>query len=506
MILRVDDEALTRRPVDPNSALVELAIRREAQSSLEAWCRLLGYEPAAHHRLMIASMQAMCQPEPPYRNLMLFLPPGAAKSTYGSVCFASWAMQFGWNIIAASHTSSLAKRWSKQVRQKIREKGHLLDIGLGDEAVDRWSTTLGNEYMMAGVTVGIAGFRADLGLIDDPVRNRQDADSELVRERHWEWYNDDFLTRTVPGARKILIQTRWHEDDLAGRLLEHEPEDWHVISIPAECDSADDPLGRGIGDFLWADDDYGYAEDLRKKKKNALPRTWAALYQQKPAPDEGVLFKAEWFGTYEKMPDPKTMRVYGASDFAVSEDKGDYTVHVVVGIGPGNKMYLLDVWRAQKDAAVSVQAFLDLVKKWKPIAWSMESGQIDAAVGPFMRRMMMDEKVYVQIKKFPTKYDKAVRAQSIIGRMALGGILLPTGTTWRPEFERELLIFDAGKHDDQVDAMALLGLLLDVMVAGKDVPEEMPKRPMIGMAGVTLDRLWKDNDRRIAGRIRSVRL
>jgi hypothetical protein len=155
------------------------------------------------------------------------------------------------------------------------------------------------------VGTGIAGFRAKLGLIDDPIRSRQDADSELVRDRIWDWYINDFKTRLVPHAAEILIQTRWHEDDPAGRALNHE--EWRVISLPALAE-ADDPLGRGIGEPLWCDDSYGYGEQLIELSTKTPARTWSALYQQRPAPEQGGYFQVDWLQPYDRLPPRETLR------------------------------------------------------------------------------------------------------------------------------------------------------------------------------------------------------
>lgn len=404
------------------------------------------------------------------------MPPGSAKSTYGSVLFPPWLMQRkrDWNILAASHTTELAEKWGRRIRNLISEHSVALDIELApdSQAAGRWALTSGAEYYAAGVGTGIAGFRAKLGLIDDPIRSRQDADSELIRDRIWDWYINDFKTRLVPGAREILIQTRWHEDDLAGRALNHE--DWHVISLPAEA-KEDDALGRKPGEWLWSDGEYGYGKQLEELKAKTPARTWSALYQQSPAPDDGDYFQSDWLKPYEKLPDRKTMRVYGASDYAVTEDGGDYTVHILVGLDPEGRMYLLDLWRGQKAGDVWIEKFCDLVLKWKPIGWAEETGQIKSAIGPFLERRMRERKAYVARKQFPTRGDKSVRAQSIRGRMALEGLYVPQFAPWFADLRAELLSFPAGKHDDQVDALGLVGQLLDTMTVGsKPKPEKKP--------------------------------
>ncbi len=409
------------------------------------------------------------------------MPPGSAKSTYASVLFPPWLLQKQpkANVLAASHTTELAEKWGRRVRNIVNE--HSVELGISpspdSQAAGRWSLTSGAEYYAAGVGTGIAGFRAKFGLIDDPIRSRQDADSELIRDRIWDWYINDFRTRLVPGAAEILIQTRWHEDDLAGRALNHS--DWHVISLPAIAEE-NDQLGREVGEALWSDGQYGYGDQIQELRKNTPARTWSALYQQRPAPEEGDYFKAEWLKPYEKAPDPKTLRVYGGSDYAVTADGGDFTVHAVVGIDPEGRMYLLDLWRKQASSDVWIEAFCDLVLEHKPLAWAEENGQIKSGVGPFIEQSQRRRKAYVFREQFPTRGDKAVRAQSIRGRMALEGLYVPVNAPWYPELRSELLSFPAGKHDDQVDALGLVGQLLDQMVKGQPIEKPQKKADQSG--------------------------
>ena len=449
---------------------------RKLKASLTDWCARCGYHPAAHHRLLISELEKVARGET--ENLAIFMPPGSAKSTYASVLFPPWLLaNASWNILAASHTTGLAERWSRRVRNLIIEHERELRIAIAHDskAVDRWALTNGVEYSAAGVRTGIAGFRARLGLIDDPIRSREDADSELVRDRTWDWYINDFRTRLVPGAAKILIQTRWHEDDLAGRALQHE--NWKVIELPAIADSKDDPLGRAIGEPLWDDDDYGYGQQLVDLSKSTPARTWSALYQQKPAPDTGDYFKEDWLRPYDRAPDRATLTVYGGSDYAVTDNGGDYTVHVVIGIDPEERMYLLDLWRGQKQGDVWIDALCDLVLQWKPMGWAEEQGQIKSAIGPFLEKRMRERKAYMAREQFTTRAgNKAVRAQSIRGRMALGGLYVPTKAPWYPALRSELLSFPSGKYDDQVDALGLVGQLLDKMIAGRTPKKEEPSR------------------------------
>lgn len=398
------------------------------------------------------------------------MPPGAAKSTYASILYAPWHLAQHPNhaVIAASHTAELAERWGRRVRNLIQAHGLELGVSLADDsqAAGRWETNLGGEYFAAGIGGSVTGRRADLVVIDDPVRSREDADSETIRAKVWDWYKSDLYTRLKPNGRIVLIQTRWHEDDLAGRLLEdmaNGGDKWEVISLPALAE-ANDPLGRKPGEPLWPD--WEGTDALERKKRAVGPRDWTALYQQRPAPEDGDYFKLDWLKPYDVAPDLKTLKVYGGSDYAVTADGGDYTVHVVVGIDPEGRMYLLDLWRKQASSDVWIDAFCDLVLKWKPIGWAEEQGQIKSGIGPWLEKRARERRAFVARDAFPTRGDKAVRAQSIRGRMASLGLYVPHRASWYPDFRSELLSFPAGKHDDQVDALGLAGQLLNKMLSG----------------------------------------
>lgn len=466
-------------PLSPAEAAERLLNRRTRRTDLGAWCEYAlaerGQAPAAHHRLLINELAAVARGE--VRRLMVFMPPGSAKSTYASDLFPAWylAQRPDLSIIAASNTADLAQSFSRRVRGRVREHGGLLGYGLAREAEELWTTTTGGQYRAAGVGGVITGLRADLAVIDDPVRSREDADSEIRRNRVWEWFNDDLSTRLRPGAGVVLVNTRWHEDDLAGRLLERQPDDWRVLSLPAIAESPDDPLGRAPGETLWNDDAYGYGAELLRTRDRAEARTWSALYQQRPAPIEGSLFKREWIKR-DPPPERERMRVYGASDYAVTSNGGDWTAHVVIGMDHNGRLHLLDLWRAQASSDVWVEAFCDLVLKWRPLAWAEENGQIKAGVGPFLERRMRERSAHTSRRQFPTRGDKATRAQSIIGRMALDGLRVRPDAPWIADLEAELLSFPAGKHDDQVDALGLAGQLLDMMTKGA---APIPDRPPI---------------------------
>src|SRR5829696_8415584 len=196
------------------------------------------------------------------------------------------------SILAATHSVEFAERWGRRVRNDIMLDSATLGIALASDsqAAARWALTTGGEYYGVGAGVGISGFRADLGIGDDFFGSREDAYSQTVREKRWNWYVDDFSARLKPGAKRILMNTRWHSEDVAGRVLEQIQRGvirGRVISIPAVAEE-NDPLGRTPGEYLWDEPDgYNYAEFLRSRRRESSPMMWSALYQQRPAPEEG---------------------------------------------------------------------------------------------------------------------------------------------------------------------------------------------------------------------------
>jgi predicted phage terminase large subunit-like protein len=476
---------------DPASAATELLKRRSIRNSLTAWASQKGFEPAPHHQLFIREIEAFLKSDD--EVLLLFAPPGSAKSTYVSVLLPSWYLAANptHSILAATHNVEFAERWGRRVRNDIAADANALGISLSEDskAAARWSLTTGGEYYGVGAGVGISGFRANLGVGDDLFGSREDAYSETVRQKRWDWYVDDFSARLKPGAKRILMNTRWHEEDVAGRVLEQierKEIKGRVISIPAIAEE-NDPLGRKPGEYLWDEPKgYNYGAFLRARLRETSPMMWSALYQQRPAPEEGDYFKAAWLKPCDKLPARETMRIYGGSDYAVTADGGDYTVHIVVGIDPEGRMYLLDLWRKQTASDEWIEAFCDLVTLWKPVGWAEEKGQISAGVGPALDKRQRERKAYVYREQFPTRGDKAVRAQSIRGRMPLEGLYVPTQASWYPAFRSELLSFPAGKHDDQVDALGLVGQLLDQMVPGQKPKTPEKPKPSSGYRPLSL--------------------
>lgn len=436
-----------------------------------------------HHEAIAEHLQAVKAGE--IQNLIINIPPRYGKTELGIINFVPWCFldNQACKFIHLSYSDALVADNSSQIRELVKHEAYqeLNRLSFQPDADSKhlWKTNKAGGLYAAPTGGTITGFGAgqtgtdDFAgaiLIDDPLKP-DDAKSELMRGNI-----NSRLVNTIMSRRNsrktpiIIIMQRIHEEDMTGYALSGATgEDWKLLKLPA--------LGEG-NKPLW--DLKHTAEELVRMQNSPDPTArmvFSGQYQQEPAPEEGIYFKREWIKTAHVLPAKETMRIYGGSDYAVTADGGDYTVHVVVGVDPEDRMYLLDMWRGQTSSDVWVESFCDLAKQWKPIEWAEETGQIKSGVGPFLERRMRERKAYTVRTQFPTRNDKAIRAQSIRGRMALQGLYVQEGAPFLAEFEKELLSFPAGKHDDQVDAMGLVGQLLDKIMAGVAAkPKDKPKR------------------------------
>lgn len=405
------------------------------------------YQSAQHHRLICEKLEAVERGE--IDRLMIFMPPRHGKSELASKRFPAWCLgrKPKRQIIAASYNSDLASDFGRNVRNIVAEPefGNVFpDVSLAPDskAANRMNTNAGGAYVAAGVGTAVTGRGADIALIDDPFKDREEADSERRRDIVWDWYRSTLFTRLMPGGAIVLIQTRWHEDDLAGRLLEHEPEQWEILDLPA-INKNNEPLWPE-----WYD-----LDALHRIKETIGPREWSALYQQQPQPDEGTFFQRDWFKEWEKLP---ALRYYGTSDYAVTEDGGDYTVHRVWGIDAAGAIYRIDGWRGQTTPDVWIEEKLNLIAKHKPLAWFGEAGVIKKAVDPMLQRRMRERKIFCRMEWIASITDKASRARGFQSRAAMGQVYFEPGAD-----VTEFLSFPAGKHDDDVDTASMIGMALD---------------------------------------------
>lgn len=412
---------------------------------------------------------------------MVCMPPGSAKSSYTSIVFPPYYLGRSpqKSIIAASHTQELAERFGRRVRNLYASQLHrnVFEVGVAEDAqaAGRWDTERGGEYFAAGVGGSITGRRADLAVIDDPVKSREDADSERSREKVWDWYVNDFLTRLKPHAQQILVMTRWHEDDLGGRILAREADKWRVIELAMEA-LPNDPLNRNVGDRLWPE---WFTEDQVATAKQDV-RGWNALYQQRPAQEDGTYFKHEWFTEYSDL--PKDLRIFGASDYAVTDGDGDYTEHGIFASDQWNNLYVLDWWRGQASSDVWIEAQCDLVLRHKPFCWFGESGVIKRSVEPFLLRRMNERGAFCRIEWLASQADKTARCRSFQALASMGKVYVPKQSSWKSELLGQLMRFPAGRYDDGVDVCSLIGRGLEFVKAPKVQPK--PQAPRRNQAAV----------------------
>jgi predicted phage terminase large subunit-like protein len=414
----------------------------------------LGQKPAAHHRLLLAELEALSRGEAD--RLMVLMPPGSAKSTYASMLFPAWwfTQHPESNVIAASHTADLAEHFGRQVRNTIVE--HAADLGYGvasdNRAAARWQTTGRGTYFAAGVRGPITGRRADLAIIDDPVKSYAEADSPTFRENVWNWFRADLMTRLKPGGRIVLIMTRWHEDDLGGRLLAQNPGEWRLLRLPALAE-ADDPLGRAEGAPLWPD--WEDAAALARKREGVGDRVWSALFQQTPRPPAGSLFRVNDIAVLDEVP-ASSGAVVRAWDLAATAETGsndpDWTVGLKLQRDLAGRFVVLDVIRLRGSFAAVLAAIAraaELDGKAVTIGIPEDPGAGGKNSVSAISAMLAGYRI-ASSRESGSKIGRAnpVAAQAETGNLAI------LRASWNQNFLEELRDFPHGRKDDQVDALS----------------------------------------------------
>lgn len=449
---------------------------------------------AEHHALLCQALQDTMNT--PYGRLMVFMPPGAAKSSYCNVGMAWDAArpqpsfrQGDTRLIHISYNDTIVKKQSGRVQSICRSQAYrnLWDepVSLVGEAKNEWSLTNGTEYMAAGIMAGVTGNRADGVLIDDPVKNREDADSPQIQQKTVDEYQDSVMSRLKPGAYVIIVQTRWNEMDLSGQILPDDYDgrsgvirckdgmDWLVLNIPAKCERSDDPLGREPGEYLWTDwfPPKHWAQYERDDSREGR-RRWSSLYQQRPTPEGSGDFKREDFNWYTPGDEPLNLHLYGASDYAVTEKGGDFSEHGVAGIDGDNQLWFVDWWSGQTTTETSIDAFIDLVVKHSGQLrrWANEGGVIDKAVRPAINRRMRERGAFVDLRSMPSMADKRAKVSSFGARVSANSVWLPK-VAWAYDLVDQLMAMPAGRYDDKADVAGLIGRMIDQLIDAPPLPE-----------------------------------
>jgi predicted phage terminase large subunit-like protein len=383
-------------------------------------------------------------------RLMIFCPPRHGKSALVTIRYPIWRLEREQDlrVIVASYNQLLANRFSRQSRRIAATR---LTLDTERKAVEEWQTAQGGVYRAVGVGGGITGQGANLIMIDDPVRSRDEAESASYRDRVWDWFTDDLWTRREPGAAMVLIMTRWHEADLAGRILASEDgPNWTVVNLPALAEE-NDPLvpPRQPGAALWPGR-YDVA-DLEQIRSVMGTYSFAALYQQRPLPPGGGMFKREWFDVVGAAPS-KAERVR-AWDRAATEGEGDYTVGLLMAKDKDNVFYVEDVIRGQMsdlavEKVIAQTAQSDAARYGQVATWlEQEPGSSGKAV---VKNTIRNLAGYV-VKAERSTGAKSTRAQPLAAQCEAHNVKIVQGV-WNGAYLDELASFPYGAHDDLIDA------------------------------------------------------
>lgn len=384
----------------------------------------------------------------PYDILVLSTPPQHGKSMTVTETLGSWYI--GNNpdkrCIIACYNDDFAGKFGRRNRQKLKDNGALFGITLAKSS-DRDIEIAEHDggIITRGIMSGITGNAGDLIIIDDPVKNRQEADSETYRRRMWEEWENSIITRTQAGTKIIVIQTRWHEDDLAGRIIAREPH-VKVVNLPVEAEEGD-LLGRRPGEALCPEigkDD----EWLRqfKARYSEGKRSWYALYQGRPTVEEGAIIKREWWKYYDKLPTRLPLISISVDATFKDADTSDYVAIEVWGRANAD-FYLLDLIKRRMDFPATVEAIRHMAGKFPEYSTILIE---DKANGSAITSVLRHE--LTGILAITPKESKAARLNAVSGIIEAGNVWLPKYADWTEDVVNEFAAFPSGAHDDMVDA------------------------------------------------------
>ncbi len=396
------------------------------------------------------------------------------------------------HLILGSYNDTFAQEFGGDVRELMKsERFHMVfpdhALRAGSEAKDYLVTTNGGKMAFVGVGGSGSGKPADVFFVDDPFKNDEDAQSATYREKVWKWFNSVTFARCHNDTSIIVVHTRWHEDDLIGRLCDPDhpernkaykgiAERWNYYNLPAIVE--DPKLAEALGLELTVPQDIFVRQQFGTKPMASLwegrkslaflaeakmmdDRVFGALYMGKPSPDTGTFFQAEDLIEYHSPSEmPEHLNWYGASDHAVSaEQKADSSVLGCVGVDKNDDIWIPpDICWKKMETDEMVDEFIHQMRTHKPQWWVLESELISKSFGPFLKKRMHEEKVYITlIPKTPSK-KKRVRARAIQGRVQMRKVHFPAFAAWWPEAKAQLLKFDYGTHDDFVDWISWIGL------------------------------------------------
>jgi predicted phage terminase large subunit-like protein len=499
---------LLPNPLDQqdNALVVELWRRARASTHLGDYAAFtLGVVPAAHHRLICEAIDGLLNDD--YDDLLINTPPGAAKSTYVSHALAAYFLgRFPKeNVILATHTAELAERWSRRVRDTVASPEHQRvfpgsALSRDSTAVGRWATVAGGEFLAAGVGGAILGFRALLAVIDDPVKDLEQAQALSQLQKIHDWYETSLLTRLKPGGKVAQVCQRLSPNDLAGYMIQRHRENptrrlrllvLKMEATPALPGELPDPLNRQPGERLWPD--YFTQEMVEDARRDDFK--WRTLYQQEPPSESGSWVSPEDIQIVDTAPSSDAMTHYLLSDLALSVNSGDYSVHLAVGIDENRSVYVVDAWRDRCDPNRTADRHLDLIDAYKPVESLIDDDNAAKVYVQLLASKARERGVPVPWKMLPMRgQDKETRAAPLRGQFKRRKVFLKRAP-WNGWLVRELLSFPNAMGegvDDGVDALGLIGRRLASLAASSPAPLPVaPVDPRGSFYSATLDQLWE---------------
>lgn len=400
--------------------------------------------------LDLIDMELVRLADTPDSRLIISMPPQEGKSTRVGRDLPVWLLQRSpdTRIIMGSYGQSLAMRNGRAIRNAIATHPEL-GVSIADDhgSASEWSIAghRGGVYSI-GRGGGVTGRPADLLIIDDPIKDRAEAESTTIRDTCWDWWTDALAARLAPGAQVVLIMTRWHQDDLAGRLMERDAAaGWRLLNIPAQCDTDDDPLGRQPGEYLVSARGRTRAQ-WESRKATAGARTWSALYQGRPAPAQGGILLRHWWKRWTVL--PRMDRIFQSWDLTFTGAKGsDYVVGQVWG-QHGHHLYLLHQTRGRWGFSEQLAEIRRTREAWpQTVAILIEAAANGHAAIDTLRAGVPG------IIGVTPRGGKTVRAEAVAPLIEAGNVHVPTLGPWADSLIEECAAFPHDTHDDQVDAM-----------------------------------------------------
>ena len=388
------------------------------------------------------------------KRVIFNLPPQHGKTEQVTIRFPLYIFENypGFRLIQGSYNQTKANTYSRKTKRLVRDNPRIAIDRYGKDTESDWDILGGGRYLARGVGAGTTGEPADGVLIDDPIKNREEAMSETYREKTWGWFKEEMYTRLQQDAWVIIILTRWHHEDLVGKLM-NDPElskGYDVLSLEATCESDDDPLGREYGEALCPD---RFDEVALADKKLVLGDRYEALYQQRPSAKDGDIVKTSWFKEYEEIP-LDFIRIIQAWDTAQKDkERHDYAVCTTFGQRPNGDIYILDVYRERLIyPALKLSAKVQ-INKHKPTNVIIEDAGHGTALGQELQ-LMSGIKSTIHLVGTGS-IQKTIRLSIEMDVVEAGKVYRPAFASWLADWTTELSQIPNGKYDDQGDSLAV---------------------------------------------------